>query len=66
MSDNDKIYVEASECVCIVPREFITEMGDGIALCAGVQLVQLDEDRFELVLLSEADVERLTSPEGSA
>ena len=61
---DEKVYIQPDQCVCIIPRELAEN--PEVTLCAGVQFVRLDEDRCELVLLTEQDVERLTDPDGGA
>lgn len=59
----ETVTIPAGHYACAIPPELVT---GGITLCAGVQFRQLNGDQCELVLLTEADVERLTSPEPSA
>lgn len=57
---SDKIYLEPDQLYCIIPAELVT--GE-VTLCAGVKFQQVDADRAELILLTEANVDALTSPE---
>ncbi|HYF54439.1 MAG TPA: hypothetical protein VEA41_09285 [Salinarimonas sp.] len=59
----ERIYLEPDQYYCRIPRD--AALGE-IVLCAGFKFERVDEDQVELVLLSEADVERLTAPEVSA
>ena len=59
----ETVIVDTDHFYCAVPAELVT--GE-ITLCAGVQFRQVDDRVCELVFLTEADVERLTAPEGPA
>lgn len=65
MSQQDTIVeTPPGEFVCRIPHALVGP--DEITLCAGIKFELVDKGTVELVLLTEADVERLTSPEGSA
>lgn len=59
----ETVAIPAGHFACAVPADLVN--GE-ITLCAGVQFRQVNGDQCELVLLTETDVERLTSPDGAS